>query len=81
MSSSSSPAFMTQRGSSDADRRTPALASRGRWPKSEKKPALLRYQLNAAGDCKKVVERRKYGSLGAASNVRDAALCGRAGCG
>jgi len=42
---------------------------KGRFPKSPHKKAKRRYQLRAAGEYKKAVERR-YGSRGAASPVR-----------
>jgi hypothetical protein len=41
-----------------------------RWPKSKNKRALRKYRLNAAGEYKRANERRKYGTLGAASPVR-----------
>lgn len=40
-----------------------------RWPKSEKKRALLRYQLAAAADYKQAM-RARDGSQGAASAMR-----------
>jgi hypothetical protein len=43
---------------------------KGRWPKSERKQALRKYRLNAATEYKRAAERRKYGTLGAASPVR-----------
>jgi hypothetical protein len=49
----------------------PKLAPpKGRWPKSARKRAMLRYRLDAATEYKRAVERRKYGTLGAASKVR-----------
>jgi hypothetical protein len=42
---------------------------KGRWPKSKRKQALRRYQLDAAGNYKKAMQRRD-GSSGAASEVR-----------
>jgi hypothetical protein len=41
-----------------------------RWPKSERKQALRRYQLDAATEYKRASDRRRYGTLGAASPVR-----------
>jgi hypothetical protein len=43
---------------------------KGPWPKSERKQALRRYQLDAAKAAKQASERRRYGTLGAASPVR-----------
>jgi hypothetical protein len=43
---------------------------KGRWPKSPRKQALRRYQLDAATKYKRASERRRYGTLGAASPVR-----------
>ena len=47
----------------------PFAPKKASWPKSEKKRALLRYQLKAAGEYKKTLQRRD-GSSGAASPVR-----------
>jgi hypothetical protein len=48
----------------------PLAPKKGRWPKSKKKRALLRYQLKAAGEYKKTLRRWCDGSSGAASPVR-----------
>jgi hypothetical protein len=49
---------------------TPKLSpGKGGWSKSERKRALRRYQLNAAGAYKDAINRRD-GSQGAASPVR-----------
>ena len=48
----------------------PLAHKKGRWPKSKKKRALLRYQLKAAGEYKKTLRRWRDGSSGAASPVR-----------
>ena len=45
----------------------PLSPGKGRWPKSEKKRAMRRYQLTAAAEYKKAISR---GSFGAASKVR-----------
>jgi hypothetical protein len=42
---------------------------KGRWPKSKRKRALRKYQLDAAAAAKKAIAR-KYGSQGPASPVR-----------
>jgi hypothetical protein len=47
----------------------PLAPKKTSWPKSEKKRALLRYQLKAAGEYKRAMQRRD-GSSGAASPVR-----------
>ena len=47
----------------------PLAPKKASWPKSEKKRALLRYQLKAAGEYKRAMQRRD-GSSGAASPVR-----------
>ena len=47
----------------------PLSPSKGRWPKTEKKRALRRYQLDAASNYREAMQRRD-GSSGAASPVR-----------
>jgi hypothetical protein len=47
----------------------PFAPKKASWPKSEKKRALLRYQLKASGEYKRAMQRRD-GSSGAASSVR-----------
>ena len=47
----------------------PLAPKKTSWPRSEKKRALLRYQLKAAGEYKRAMQRRD-GSSGAASPVR-----------
>lgn len=43
---------------------------KGRWPKDPNKHALRRYRLDAAKAARHASERRRYGTLGAASPVR-----------
>jgi hypothetical protein len=43
---------------------------KGRWPKSEAKKALRGYRLSAAGEFKRALNKRLYGTQGAASPVR-----------
>ena len=43
---------------------------KGRWPKDPVKIAKLREELRVATEYKKALNRRKYGTLGAASKVR-----------
>jgi hypothetical protein len=47
----------------------PLAPKKASWPKSQRKRALLRYQLNAADEYKRAMQRRD-GSSGAASPVR-----------
>jgi hypothetical protein len=46
------------------------LSPKGTWPKDERKRVLRRAQLKKAGEFKKALNRRRYGTLGAASRVR-----------
>jgi hypothetical protein len=48
----------------------PLAPKKASWPKSEKKRALLRYRLLAAGEYKRAKQRRDVGSSGAASPVK-----------
>jgi hypothetical protein len=43
---------------------------KGRWPKSPHRRAVRKYLLEAATEYKRASERRRYGTLGAASPVR-----------
>ena len=47
----------------------PLAPKKGTWPKSEHKRAMRRYQLDAASNYKKALQRRD-GSSGAASPMR-----------
>ena len=48
----------------------PLAPKKSRWPKSEQKQAVRRYQLTAAAEYKRSLKKRLYGSQGAASPVR-----------
>lgn len=48
----------------------PPLSEKGRWPGGELERVRRREQLKVATLYKRTVERKKYGTLGAASKVR-----------